>query len=380
MDASHPTGSFLHRAELRTGRRVPGGRDANAEERTPVMRDGVRPSTPADAPAIVELLLEAGLRPNREPRELHWKYWQERADWPGSRSFVLTKGGEILAHAAIIPGTLVQGARRVRIIHMIDWAARRTAPVAGVSLMKYVGRLTDVLLAVGGSMQTLQILPHIGFRPCGTVTGYVRALHPLRILRRGSNPSWRLPLRLARSAFWALTAPSDDGKDWQARRLLRNETGRVACVLPTRMGDAGVLERSEELFAYILTCPIMPMELYALENNGDMRGYFLLALAPGQVRIADCWVDSEDPADWRALIQCAVGRAKQNRDAAELVIWASDPVLSRGLEECGFHPRKVHTVQLLTARDFTIPAATFRVQMLDSDAAFHHPGHAVLWA
>jgi hypothetical protein len=343
------------------------------------MRDGVRPSTPADAPAIVELLLEAGLRPNREPRDLHWKYWQERPDWPGSRSFVLTKDNEILAHAAIIPGTFVQGTRRVRIIHMIDWAARRTAPVAGVSLMKYVGRLTDALLAVGGSIQTLQILPHIGFRPYGTVTGYVRALHPLRIFGRGAKPSWRLPPRLARSAFWALTAPSYDN-DWRTRRLDRHDTSSLASVLPSRMGDAGVPERSEELFAYTLSCPIMPMELYALETNGRVRGYFLLALAPGQVRIADCWVDSEDPADWRALIQCAVGRAMQSRDSAELAVWASDPVLSRSLEECGFHRRNARPVQLLAARDFVIPAATLRVQMLDSDAAFHHPGHAVLWA
>lgn len=344
------------------------------------MRDGVRPSTPADAPAIVELLLEAGLRPNMQPEELHWKYWQERADWPGSRSFVLTKGNEILAHAAIIPGTFAWDARRVRIIHMIDWAARSTAPVAGVSLMKYVGRLTDALLAVGGSTQTLQILPHIGFRPYGRVTGYVRALHPLRILRRGTKPSWRVPLRLARSAFWALTAPSYQRNDWQARRLDRNETSRVASVLPVRVGDAGVLERSEELFAFALACPIVPMELYSLEKGGRVRGYFLLALAPGQVRIADCWIDSGDPADWRALLQCAVGRAMRSADAAELAIWASDPVLSRSLEECGFHPRTAHPVQLLTARDFTIPASTLRVQMLDSDAAFHHPGRAVLWA
>src|SRR6185312_864458 len=134
---------------------------------------GIRPATPADEPAIVELLLGAGLRPNRQPHELYWKYWQERKDWPGSRSFVLTRAGEVLAHAAIVPGALIHAGRRVKVLHLIDWAAREGAPGTGISLMKYVGRLADALFAVGGSPETLRIIPHVGFRRCGVVTGYV---------------------------------------------------------------------------------------------------------------------------------------------------------------------------------------------------------------
>jgi hypothetical protein len=146
------------------------------------------------------------------------------------------------------------------------------------------------------------------------------------------------------------------------------------------MGDATVLERSEALLTYVLECPIVPMELYAVEKAGHVRGYFLLALARGQARIADCWIDSEEQADWRALLQCAVREARRSPAVAELAIWASDPVLARSLPECGFHPRNLRPVQLLATKGFDIPAATLRVQMLDSDAAYHHPGYAVLWA
>src|SRR5438067_415787 len=119
-------------------------------------------------------MAEVGLRANSEPEHIEWKYWRERADWPGPRSLVIARGDEILAHAAFIPGACLangqgsQGhsspAQRVRTRHVIDWAARPTATGAGVSLLKHIGQGTDALLAIGGSAQTQELLPHLGFR------------------------------------------------------------------------------------------------------------------------------------------------------------------------------------------------------------------------
>src|SRR6185312_10254298 len=72
----------------------------------------VRPSRPEDGPAIVALMRSVGLEPHEDPRHLHWKYWQERADWPGSRSFVLTDGRDLLAHLAIVPGAIRYAGKR----------------------------------------------------------------------------------------------------------------------------------------------------------------------------------------------------------------------------------------------------------------------------
>ena len=341
-----------------------------------IKKSSIRPSTPDDAPALVALLAEAGLSANASAREQQWKYWQERPDWPGSRSYVMTRGSEILAHAGLVPGMLATESGRFRVLHLIDWAAHPTATGAGVALMKSLGKLTDVLLAIGGSAQTLKILPQLGFKPCGAAMSYVRTLRPLRILAPSVHHHWKLVPRLARSAFWALTAPSVDSAGWDARPVGSSETATVAAFFPAPTPDLAVLERSEDLLRYILQCPVVPMELFALEKRGSVGGYFLMAFAPGQARLADCWMQSTDPADWRALVNCAVREAKRRPDVAELVSWASDPTLSHCLRECGFHARGAQQARLLATHESNFSAAAVRLQMLDNDAVYRRPVRA----
>jgi hypothetical protein len=321
-------------------------------------------------------MAEAGLIANTSADEQRWKYWHERHDWPGPRSYVMTRGSEILAHAALVPGMFATDAHRFRVIHLIDWAARPDATGAGVSLMKHVGRLADALLAIGGSAQTRQILPHLGFRPCGKAMSYVRTLQPLRILTPSTHNRWRLLPRLVRSAYWTLTAPPVNTDGWYARRIASSETATIAGVLPAPTGDMAVLERTESLLRYVLQCPSVPMELFALERGGAVRGYFLLGFAPRQARLVDCWVQSTDPADWRALLNCAVLQAKRQPRVAEIVGWASDPLLSRCMLECGFHARGAQEVRLLAADKSNFPSATVRLQMLDNDSAYRNLGRA----
>jgi hypothetical protein len=336
---------------------------------------------PADAAGIVELLAAAGLKPNVEPEALEWKYWAAREDWAGARSFVATRGAQILAHAAVVPGNCVTASRRITILHLIDWAARPNAAGVGVSLMKHVGRLADALLAVGGSEQTRRILPHIGFRPCGVAEGYVRVLHPLRFLSAvGGTARWKLPARLARRSLWRMLSPFISPEGWSISPITSDETTALAEALPRASAGISVLERSEAWFRYMLRCPIVPMELYALKYQNDVRGYFLLSFAPGQARIADCWVATDEPAAWQALMQHAALQAWRHRDVAELATWSIDAVTARALNASGFHHRNRQPIFLRFADEEEIIPGRVRVQMLDNDAAYFHHGFAELWA
>jgi len=330
-------------------------------------------------------MAEAGLRPNFQPQDLDWKYWQPRADWPGPRSFVVVRGDEILAHAGVLPGALLvaaqaNGAQRIKAAHVIDWAARPSAMGAGVMLMKHIGRTTEALLAIGGSTQTRKLLPHLGFRSVGTVTCCVRPLHAVRILTPSVHPITKLIPRFLRSAAWSLMASSKRPGGWTVRRISSAEAIRLASVLPSPTQQMTVLERGETLFRYAFACPIAEVELYLLERDGRPRGYFLLTYALRQARLADCWMDSDNPSDWHALFQSAALQAKRHPRAAELAAWGPDPELSQRLCECGFHVRASLPVQMLAPSLPELLTSKLRVQMIDNDAAFLHSGRNEFWA
>jgi len=342
--------------------------------------DEVRPSRPEDGPAIVALMRSAGLEPHSDPGHLYWKYWQERSDWSGARSFVLTDGRDLLAHVAVVPGAIRYEGTRASVMHMIDWAARRDAAGAGVRLAKHVARMSDFVFATGGSRHTVKILPLIGYVECGRISGYVRTLAPLEILRRPIPSRRRLIPRLARSLLWSLSAPRPDTVGWQTRRIQADDIERMCPPLPTEMPGQAVFERSPARLRDVLACPIVPIELYGLEKVGQIGGYFLLSYAPGQARIADMWIASQDPADWRALIHAAVKQAASKGGLAELVVWSSDPSLSQALAGCGFHERLSLPLSLCAAPNRAFPHDIMRVQMIDSDAFYLYLGGNELWA
>lgn len=343
-------------------------------------RYSVRATTPEDGPEIVALMADAGLRPNVEPKDLHWKYWQRRVDWAGPRSYVVGNGRALLAHAAVIPLSCEREGRRLKFGHLIDWAARAGEPGTGLMLMKHVATLCDALIGIGGSDASLKLLPHVGFRQCGAATGYVRTLRPLKLLNDVSRPNWRLLPRMARSAIWRMTAPRPNCNHWQPRRVLADQLDAFASIFSRSRSAVTAFGRSEGELAYMLSCPIIPMEFFVLEQGGRLRGYFILAFAACQARLVDFRVDSDEPADWRALIQCAVHQAMQKKAIAELVTWGSDPMLSTCLEECGFHPRSTVPVLVRSGKGIDLSRATMRVQMLDSDAAYLTGEGQLLWA
>ncbi len=347
------------------------------------MKTEVRASTPDEGPAITALLRASGLKLTGialTQQQLHWKYWQERSDWPGPRSIVVARGSELLAHTGILPGRCSWDGQSCTVIHMLDWAAAPSAVGAGLVLMKYVAGKVDALIGVGGSQYTLRAMPMVGFHPRGQALGFARPLRALEYLQDSAPRSWKTLPKLARNTYWALRAPRHSTQQWQVQGVDVDNVSQVLTRLPAASRSLAVLERSAGFFQYFLDCPIARMSMFSLQKAAAVRGYFMLAEVPGQVRLVDCWLDSEDPADWCALVQCAVDQTRRIPGIAELVAVSSDPNLSQALAASGFHVRWTTEVQMFPRKGASSPSIPLRFQMLDSDAAYNHPGIAQLWA
>lgn len=342
------------------------------------MKFQIRQAQVADGPQILALLRGQGLAARWENGAADWKFWRPTADWDGPRSYVLTHDDRIVAHAGVVPARCVWDGERARIAHVIDWAA--SAPGAGVSLMKYVGRLVDALVATEGSSDTLRVLPIIGFRPCGTIGAYVLPLHPFGYLRDRPNWNVKTPARIARNLLWSLAAPRIDLGPWRARALQGPALPELRGVLPKPRPGAVTMERSLEQLAHILACPIAAVALYAIERAGSVLGYFVLTFVPGQARLCEAWLHEDEPAAWRALVLAARGVAATRPGVVELVAATADPRLARGLLESGFHARYQTTVQLLPTRGGKPLPGCPQLQMFDSDAAYRHQDGLNFWA
>ncbi len=342
-----------------------------------------RPTSPEDAGEVSEFLrrifgMSSG-HPVIDPRHLRWKCWEERCDWPGSRGFIMTNQHEIVAHATVVPLFSVAGERRLRMAHLIDWAAESKSVGSGVALLKRIGQLVDAIMIAGGSDMTQKILPALGFKPCGQVDRFARPLRPLRRLK-GAKLAWRLYAQSARAAFWKLRAPSGNTAGWEVRRVREDELAATAIPWPGPEPGTMLFERTPETMGYFLRCPAAAMELYVAAKDGADRGYFMLAFAPAQARIVDLWTDSGDRRDWRAVVRLAVRAAERNADAAEVVSTASDPVRRQAFLECGFHLRGSVPLRILASGRTELPGLPVSFGMLDSDAAYLHNGEEDLWA
>jgi predicted acetyltransferase len=205
-------------------------------------------------------------------------------------------------------------------------------------------------------------------------------LHPLRFGDEFDTAVWKHTAKLVRRTLWRLESPFAEPAGWEIKRIAADDLTALASVLPRGAATLGAFERSEGLFRHMLHCPIVPMELYALKSQNQVRGYFLLAFATGQARIADCWAATEEPAAWQALIQYAALQAWRHRNIAEITAWSSDALMTRALVATGFHHRSQQPIMLRFATQDQAVAERFRVQMLDNDAAYLHHRVAQWWA
>jgi len=337
-----------------------------------------RATGPADAGAISLLMQQVfGMTPDDaviDAQQMDWKYWRAHPGWEGSRSFVMEREGEVTAHGAVVPLTCVWGDRRLRMVHLIDWAARRNSTGAGIALLKRIGQMVDGIFIAGGSETALKILPALGFREIGKATRFALPLCPLAKLLDDSFGSWRPFARFARNLFWNLfwkmmRSSSRISPGWRVRKLSAGELAGVQ--FPARKT---LFERTVPEIAFFLACPAAPAEFYLVERDGAPRGYFVLSMAVNQCRIAEAWIESDD---WRTLYMLAIREAAANRNIFEIATAANNEMEIQALKEVGFKIRG--QIPLLLWTPGGSGPDSIRYQLVDGDAAYLHDGRNAFW-
>ena len=300
-------------------------------------------------------------------RHLEWKYWSDREDWAGPRSFTARHNGTIVAHVAAWPVRLRLPDRILPAAHLIDWASDPKYPGAGIWLMRRVLAKTGLLIATGGTEITRRALPVLGFRPLGEVYSFARPLRPFGQARTTAEKGWRLSARFVRNSVWRFSPGTAAPAEWTATPVAPDAVD--ASVWPQPSASTAVAVRDAAFYRYVLASPSTRHALFSLERRGAPVGYFCLAYARHVARIADLWVTSPSVEDWCAGFRCAAAVAARDRAMYEVTAWTSTALGRDALAHAGFRLRDCSTlsvfgdVGVLEGRDL-------HVQMLDCDASF----------
>jgi hypothetical protein len=303
---------------------------------------------------------------------LEWKYYIERRDWPGSRSFVISEQDEIVAHACAWPFTVLFGGEKVRGFHPIDWAARASGRGAGTRLLREVQKLTSVSLSIGGTDAGRKAILNSGYVPVGEMKFYARPLRPWQQARTHQRRNWKLPARAARNWLWNARCPAAAPPGWTSQRVQAHEM--PAEVFPVSNTRATACLRDADLFRYYEQCPIARHELHLVNRLGEPAGYFLLSQVPGQARVADAWVRSDNVDEWEALYRLAAAAAVERDGIAEITAASALPGGQSALEQAGFRMYEGLPIMLFDPQNRLAGAPPVHFQLIDNDFSFLHQG------
>ena len=303
------------------------------------------------------------------PEVVHWKYFADHPEWQGSRSFAIKQESQIVAHGGVWPVRLVTPKTEVKAIHLIDWAASRSAVGAGVHVLRKLAGLADVLLTIGGSEDTRNLLPKLGYKRCGELRQYARVVRPWLQFRTTPEKNWKTPIKFLRNSVQALGGLPSAPKRWRATKV-SSFTGAI---------EGGEIRQTQSFTSprktaaglnHLLGCPAACFSGFQVNDAQRLRGYFILTQIGGQVRIVDIQLDSDDRESWRTVCALATRTAAENPETCEIVAGSSIASTGEAWLQTGFVQRRAEPIFCYDPRKLLSSGFPLDLNLADGDQCF----------
>lgn len=301
---------------------------------------------------------------------LRWKCFTPHPFWEGSRGCALRYKGEIAAFGCLVPCRFLTGSGTVASCNVIDWAASKAVPGAGIMLYRHIQGLTGTMINIGGSADACNVLPKIGFQVRAERHGYTRVLRPWHHFRMTDPKDWKSPLRLARDYRELGRAALAAGRALRARRVQGFDDVAAEAFPDPSVTRQVVCARTPELLGYFLTCPAAKVEAYLLERAQTPAGYFLLSRVGRQCRIADLWIRSANRRDWAEAYAAATAAARSDPHTNEVTVAASSPLETGALRQAGYRRTHAEPVFVLDPGSLLGGRNDLAVSLLENDGYY----------
>jgi hypothetical protein len=304
-----------------------------------------------------------------QPDVLRWKCFTPHPFWEGSRGYALRYKGEIAAFGCLVPCRFLTGSGTVASCNVIDWAASKAVPGAGIMLYRHIQGLTGTMINIGGTGDARNVLPKIGFQVRAEVRHYTRVLRPWRHFRMADRKDWKSPLRLARDYRELGRAPRDAGHALTARRVSSFDGAPAEAFPDPSITGQVVCARTPQSLGYFLNCPAAKIEAHLLERAQTPAGYFLLSRVGRQCRIADLWIRAADRQAWAEAYATAAAAASKDLHTTEVTVAASAPLQTGALEDAGYRQTHAEPVFVLDP-DGRLGTNDLAISLLENDGFY----------
>jgi hypothetical protein len=305
---------------------------------------------------------------------LRWKCFAPHPFWEGSRGYALRYKGEIAAFGCLVPCRFLTGSATVASCDVIDWAASKAVPGAGIMLYRHIQGLAGTMINIGGTADACQVLPKIGFQVRTERHSYIRTLRPWRLFRQTPQKDWKSPLRLARDYRDLGRATPATRRALTARRVSSFDGVPVEVLPDPSVTQQVVCARTPESLSYALACPAAKVDAHVLERGPTPVGYFLLSRVGGQCRIADLWLRSPDRQEWAEAYAAATGAARADPNVTQISVAASLPLQTGALQQAGYRRTHADPVFVLDPDRRLGQRSDLAVSLLENDGFYWSGG------
>ena len=335
----------------------------------------------ADIPELSQFLISGSDDPASSSLFSHevlsWKYFDGPSGPSGDSvcSLIARSAGRIIGHVGMCPRQFIvpgHGATPVSTMHAIDWRGSDAHPGLGAFLMLRAFATSKTQYAIGGTEAAEALFPRLDFEQKTNVAIFRKVLAPFHRLRTTDQGLFRK---------WAGTA-KDMVSVWRARtppvpktvalRSAPTFTEEIDCLQRQSSLRIVTCQRDHLLLNYFLRCPLSGFSGWTIHTSERMIGFAVLKITPhGRIqlgKIVDCWLDTEDPSCWQAVVAALIDRLRALA-ADEVTCYATTPSLQAALLWNGFAKSGEKTVCVRDKQQSLPRDLPFGLSMLDRDRA-----------
>jgi hypothetical protein len=314
---------------------------------TPGVR--ITPLRRAEIPELSQFLISTDRDPPTtvyrcSQEVLAWKYF----DGPGGpsehsvSSLIARSAGRIIGHIGLSHRQfIVRGhqATPVSTMHGIDWRASDAHPGVGYFLMLQAFATSKTQYAIGGSEQAQAVFPRLGFEDQPKLAIFRKVLAPFHRLRatdQGRRHKWPDTVKDMVSVWRGRTPPVQQTVELRSAPTFTQEIDSIQQHSSLRIVTC---RHDHLLLNYFLRCPLAGFSGWTIHISKRMIGFAVLRIAAhGRIqhgRIADCWLDTDDPSYWQTAVAALIDRLRA-LFADDVTCYATTPSLHAALLWNGF--------------------------------------------